>query len=816
MRLTRSCRSNPPKPSKLPTARARSAFLLKAMLTGALLSTAPFPQAAWAQGAEAADRKTYSVPAGSLEDALNRFAREAGITLSFDPAQVAGKRAGALQGDYTAQDGLRTLLAPHRLEAVRAADGTYSLQPLPPAAADATTLPVVTVEDEFEREGTSRGYRATHSNATGFGNQPLLDTPHSINVITREVMEEQRVSQLKDVLKNDASVQLDSELRYDNAYIRGFELHREQSYQRDGTRVINLARGGLENVERVEVLKGLTGMYYGMGAPGGNINYVIKRPGPDPLARFWVDANHFGGHRVRADVSQPLTGDGRHGVRFNAAYEDLTNHVRGSGPDHRHFFSAAYLGQLGPSTRLFLDGDYHRLQESLADCYYGLLGAAKAVPPVPDPRRGCAQPWSFFDSKVWNLSARLEHAFTDWLSGQVQILRSQLERSEANPVFGYWAVDANGNGDLFDFTSKNAVYYPTSYRAALNARFDTGPINHDLTGGFMATDYETGFDFGRFEFLGTVNQFQPVPNFPRGTTPYDNTRIKRDRQEQAFYAMDTLSLGEQWKLQVGVRHQELDFDTTWPGHRDQYAASATTPSAALIFKPLPFLSTYVSYIEGLEEGGMVPLAGFTNAGATLPPLESRQIELGAKAELAPGYTVAAALFEIDKGLVLDQSAGGGLLTRTQDGRQVHRGLELSLAGQVMDSLRLTASLMLLDPKMEKTDDPTLKGKRPMNVPKSAVSAYLDWSVPRVEGLGLLAGVFYVGNRAANASNSAVIPGYTRLDLGARYATKVAGKGLVLRAGVDNVTDERYWESSAAEALTVGMERTFRLSAQMDF
>jgi iron complex outermembrane receptor protein len=352
----------------------------------------------------------------------------------------------------------------------------------------------------------------------------------------------------------------------------------------------------------------------------------------------------------------------------------------------------------------------------------------------------------------------------------------------------------------------------------LNARFDTGPVNHDLTGGFMATDYKTGFDFGRFEFLGTVNQFQPVPRLGPGTGTYDDTRIKRDRQERAFYAMDTLSLGERWKLQVGVRHQKLDFDRTIGDAKDpRYSASATTPSAALIFKPLPFLSTYVSYIKGFEEGGMVPnLAIFTNRGATLPPLESHQLELGAKAELAPGYTVAAALFEIDKGLVLDRPAAGGLLTRTQDGRQVHRGFELSLAGQVLDSLRLTASLMLLDPKMEKTDDPALKGKRPMNVPESALSAYLDWSVPRVQGLGLLAGVYYVGDRAANASNSAIIPGYTRLDLGARYTAKLGRRGLVLRASVDNVTDKRYWESSAAETLTVGMGRTYRLTAQVDF
>jgi iron complex outermembrane receptor protein len=313
-------------------------------------------------------------------------------------------------------------------------------------------VPRVTVQGEFEREGASRGFRTTSSNVTGFGNQPLLGTPHSINVITRAVIEEQRAATLKEVIKNDASVQLESEDRFDFTQIRGFSLDNSENYQRDGLKVINLARYATENLECVEILKGLTGTYYGLGAPAGILNYVIKRPGPDPLARFWVDANNWGGYRVHADVSQPVAEDGRHGVRFNAAYEDLTNYIHGTGGDNRQFFSAVYLGRLGPSTQLFVDADYNRAHQSQADCLYGVLGGFR-VPDVLDPRRGCAQPWSFFDSTVWNVSARLEHAFTDWLSGQIQLLHNEVERGESGATFAYWAVDSSGNADVFDYTS---------------------------------------------------------------------------------------------------------------------------------------------------------------------------------------------------------------------------------------------------------------------------------------------------------------------------------------------------------------------------
>lgn len=782
---------------------------LQFFITGALL---------WAplllQAEEINPRKTYNIPAGSLENTVKQFARQAGITLSFDPALVANKNTSALQGDYTTQGGLAILLARHRLEAVQITDKTYSLQPTSQSisAADTTVLPMITIQEEFEREGVSRGFRAHYSNATGFGNQSLLDTPHSVNVITREVIEEQRAATLKEILKNDASVQLGADNRQNEAQIRGFWLDNWQNYQRDGLKTINQAGQPIENIERVEVLKGLSGTYYGLGTPSGIINYVIKRPGTEPLTRLWVDANHYGGYRVRTDISRPLTTDGRHGIRINAAYEDLTSHVRRTGDDDRYFFSVAYLGQLGPSTQLFIDADYHRVQSSLAGCFYGAPGGTE-IPRIPDPRRSCAQPWSFFKSTVWNVSARLEHAITDWLSAQVHILHNDLMREESGAYSAFYDIDTSGNATVYDYTSLNEIRRPTSYRTSLNALFDTGPIEHDLTVGFMGSNFDIGWDEGRFEFIGIANQASRFPIFAQGTTPYDRTRTKMDRFEYAFYGMDTLSLGERWKLQAGVRHQVLDFRTRGGDH---YNDSATTPSAALIFKPIPAMTTYFGYMQGFEEGGEVRGAQFSNNGNFLPPLRSHQMELGAKIEFSPGYLITAALFEANKGSILDTLTADGLLHRTQDGRQVHRGFELSLAGQVLPSLRMIASFMLLDAEFEKTTNPALIGKRPINVPSTAASFYADWNIPWLQGAGLTGGVYYTGSRAITADNSATAPGYVRFDLGARYAAKLGRRGIVLRAGVDNLTNERYWESVAFGSMLVGMPRTYRLTTQLDF
>ncbi len=148
---------------------------------------------AWAQAGDGTRAAAFDVPAGPLEDALNRFARQAGITLSFDPALVRGKQADALSGNRTVPEGLAALLSAHQLAAVRGDSGAYSVQPATAAetvAASGTALPTLTVTAEAEHaDGPVHGYVAQRSATATRTDTPLIETPRAVTVVTREQME---------------------------------------------------------------------------------------------------------------------------------------------------------------------------------------------------------------------------------------------------------------------------------------------------------------------------------------------------------------------------------------------------------------------------------------------------------------------------------------------------------------------------------------------------------------------------------------------------------------------------------------------------
>jgi iron complex outermembrane receptor protein len=129
-----------------------------------LLITLGLPVAVMAQGqtsAQEARPVRFDLPAGDLENSLHAFARQAGITLSFDPALVQGRHAAALSGTRGVQDGLAALLAPHQLQATRTAEGGWAVHRARPGAAAEHALPTVNVLADAEREsawGAVPGY----------------------------------------------------------------------------------------------------------------------------------------------------------------------------------------------------------------------------------------------------------------------------------------------------------------------------------------------------------------------------------------------------------------------------------------------------------------------------------------------------------------------------------------------------------------------------------------------------------------------------------------------------------------------------------
>ena len=187
------------------------------------------------------------------------------------------------------------------------------------------------------------------------------------------------------------------------------------------------------------------------------------------------------------------------------------------------------------------------------------------------------------------------------------------------------------------------------------------------------------------------------------------------------------------------------------------------------------------------------------------------MELGAKAE-TDDWSATAALFRMERALTYTTPAN----VFTQDGEARYQGLELNGKFRLGSQWLLTASAMWLDATNQKTTGGALDGKRIQGVARERLSLYGEYRMPGLP-LTLTAGARYEGKRPTDSNNRFYVDDVTLFDMGARYETKVAGKGLSLRLNVDNLTDEAYWITFAGgSSLKQGPPRIFKLGIELEW
>jgi iron complex outermembrane recepter protein len=233
-----------------------------------------------------------------------------------------------------------------------------------------------------------------------------------------------------------------------------------------------------------------------------------------------------------------------------------------------------------------------------------------------------------------------------------------------------------------------------------------------------------------------------------------------------------------------------------------YKVKETSPSYGVIYKFRPDTSIYATYIEGLEETGVAPI-NTTNQYQALQPAISKQKEIGFRTEAFDGITLAAGYFDIER-----ESAHTDTATNTfvLAGLTRYRGIEYSASGEIGTDWSVYLSGLLLDPKLEKANNPAMKNNVPENTAKRTVSLFTEYRLPMVEGLSLNAGAYYIGERPVDNLNQAYISGYTLYTFGTRYVTRFDGHRATFQINVDNVTDKEYWAATGGGYLAVGSPR----------
>lgn len=697
---------------------------------------------------------------------------------------------------------------------------TGSARPVSPASGtgEATTgkehaLPTVKVTAATGND--SPLHLTTPVSNGALGTRSQLDTPFSTTVVTGEDLADRQANKLGDVFAGDASVTDNS-----NAYsawatyisIRGLPIDWQNGFRIDGNPFISYGiTMPYENIERVELLKGLSGFMYGFAQPGGLVNYVTKQPGKDPVTSFDVGYRMDGVWSQHVDLSRRFGPDGMFGARVNYLHEQGKTY--NAGDIERNSVALALDGQLTRDLDVYFNAIYQHSRSS---------GQTPSIY-IPGTYVGTGLPATISGGTNW-LSGPDQHLNTtlqvytggvkyqiapDWtFNTSVSYTQATRDRNESTLTL------LNQAGDYSDFRwngdeDNRDVYW----QASVEGKVKTGPFTHQIVAGaalqHQVNDYGTTAGTVQIPF-GNGNLFEPNPYRYYSSSGLDKYRAGEINQK-ALFLSDTVQLTSRWSVLAGLRltnYDQTTFDESEATTSAYEKNGVLTPTVALMYKLEPETTLYASYVESLEPGQLVS-SDYANGGSILNPLRSRQYEVGVKSEHAR-WSANAALFRIERGAtyVTDQKV------LTQDGYSIYEGIEAGGSVRLGRDWLVAGDLMLLDTWYAKGQQ--FNGNRVAGAPQFVAATRVSYDIPYVPGLRVGADAKFTGNTKVRAQGDLVAPGYLLVNLGANYLTRVGDHDVTLRAAIDNITNRRYWMFQYDSYIAPGEPRTVSLNAKIDF
>ena len=804
----------------MPTAFPRPAtFRLRPLLHLSLLlglSASPlFVTASWAEDGA---RRNYQVPAGSLSDALTRFAGLSGVNLSVDPALVSGRNSTGLSGEYAVEEGFARLLQGSGLQLQPVGEQAYILTPAPEGSSlQLAPTSILGATGGTDGEVYAGGQVARRGSQGLLGSKDFMETPFSMTTYTSEAVKNLQARTLGELIASDPSVRATNPAggRYEQFTIRGFSLFNSDVAYNGLYGILPTYTIDMEMADRVDILKGPSQLINGIsprGAVGGGINVVPKRATDKPITSFtgnYASDSQAGG---AVDIGRRFGEDNKFGIRFNGVKQSGDTEWDDQNVDRE----MAVLGLDFRGERLRLSTDLGRTERDTdAPQERVQVGANAQVPHASDVRHNYAQPWSKASTNDTFGTVNGEFDVSD----NVMLYGGVGARESSHDFLRHAVSVTNNRGDFSvqprDFTRDESVRTAT---AGVRNWFHTGPVSHEvnLAASYFYMDFENG---GARYANGNSNLYNPVETRTPVTPTRQDSKVYTEQRFSGVALSDTLGFfDDRLLLTLGARWQRVKVDDWTDNVKGDtgYDEEKVSPSGGILFKATDKLSLYANYMEGLSQGKVAPSTSI-NEDEIFPPFVSRQVEVGAKYD-AGKFAVTAAVFRIKQPAYETNAT-----TRVfgPNGKRQNDGVELSVFGEPLQGFRLLGGVMYIDSELTKTTNGTFDGNRAPATPKYNVNLGAEWDVPTVQGLTLTSRGIYSSSQFLDQSNNKEIDSWERFDVGARYAFKVEDKNITLRANVENVADKRYWSSAGASddsepGLTLSTPRTYLLSATVDF
>lgn len=640
-----------------------------------------------AQAAAQAQVYRFEIPAQSLDSALAAFSAVTRVQVLVPGEFTQGLRSSGLKGSYPQDQALARLLQGTGLSAsvIDADSVTLERQ----RAAGDTSMQLGAVKIDSSALGATTegsGSYTTGALTIGKGEQKLKDIPQSVSVVTRQRLNDQNMNSLQDAMRQVTGATIksyNSGSNLNDVYMRGFLVDQVQV---DG--VSQLTGQGdmatsfdLAMFDRVEVLRGPSGLYQGAGEPGGTINLVRKRA----LGTFGLSGELSAGswdrYHSTVDITGPLNSDGSLRGRFVTAYENNQSFV-----DHAQNERPMVYGRLEydltPATTLSLGGAYQRNNSTPA---FGLPAYADGK--LLDVSRSSFvdAKWNELDERVWEGFFEVDHALDDGGQFKTSLTYRDAETPTRNFTWTDGAVDrATGASSAVAY-----AYYTHIKTLGLDS-FVTLPVeafgrSHELTVGAEYQHLDKDFTYGGQEYFD-INVYDPGSiNIPKRNYEMVNGNWVKS-QQYGVYGRTKISATDWLDVILGSRVTWFESEgRNANAFFDNFTNTETNidrkviPYAALVAKLTPELSAYASYTSVFK-----PQTDVDASGKPIDPREGEQYELGLKREFLDGrLNGSVALFRI-----YDENRAQAVERSTYfeaQGRVRSQGWETELTGNLTDN-----------------------------------------------------------------------------------------------------------------------------------
>ena len=699
--------------------------------------------------------------------------------------------------------------------------------PAPPAQPQgqqsdaAKTLDAVHVRDE------RRPYRNLSVTGATKTDALIKDLPQSIQVLDAGLLRDAGVTDLNGALDLSATISKQSDFGglWNSYSIRGFAGHPDfgSDYLVNGfssSRGYNGVRDGA-NTNSVEVLKGPSSALYGRGEPGGTINISTKKPLFKAANTLELSAGSFDVYRVAVDSTGPLGENVAY--RVNAAYED-GHSFRDTIEYDRLLVAPSFLWMISPDTTLSYEIEMvkqHAPFDRGVVAVNGELGVVPISNFYGEPNDGK------HEANSLGHQVFLQHWFNDnWqLQTGVSYRKSSLQgaSSEVRP---YGALQPNGMLRR-RYRDRDNEATDLSGRFEVIGKVGTGTVVHNLLFGVDGYKYEDHRRQNAADPAGTTYGIDLQNPVYGAAKPTKTPAIMTDEDHKAYsaYAQDQMDLGERWKALVGVR-----YDTSRQVAHNlrnnnvvRQEPSATSPRVGLVYQPNQQWSLYAVSATSFRPNTGVSRPDVNGVSHGFDPEEGKSYEVGAKWDTGR-ISSTVAVYQITKQNVLTADPVDPNNYNQAIGEMESRGVELDVAGQIAEGLRLYASYAYTDAHVTKdlagVSGLSLIGRQNANVPKHAANLLLFKDI-EVGGrkLSIGGGPRYVGERegaaaAFSATDFFQLPSYVVWSGMVSYD---ASQKLKLSLDVDNLFDKEYYASSYSSYWVMpGTERRFTLTARIGF